>query len=463
MSNDDYITLFFSKSYEKTLDKLIRDDKDYVIPYEQLNNYIRTILSIPYKEYIDYICNNQLPFDIESKDITQSSSFSACEIEMCNALIWADNRGFDYLEIGKLFPQYVSHPNDAAYRKYGENQIKTSQHLGLVYEYYNYWYLSCLGYVYPQMKESDRLKLLSRTILRTPLYNKMMVDLMNEDVELTKYMQNLSRATQLRRVGSVYKLLEICLNECKEEGIEIHRVIHPLGLKHNVVSYDFVSNKKMHQAAESQIQSGPKHKTNDNIDTKKLRLIYDNKATSYKYFWFLAIISLVKERNSPLISYKDILIRMAALAWPIVMEYGIDLGKQDLLKKYLQEIDKKERITKGVSYKVVEYYLKLHYSLYRYDKLLSPLLLNVPYRFLSPWIKFTNNEEVVEKTKCESVNAPYTISPNSIEINSVWFGYFTTHYEELCSFTLDSFINYAKCYNDKLKLVKLMSSGWGIK
>lgn len=258
MSNDDYITLFFSKSYEKTLDKLIRDDKDYVIPYEQLNNYIRTILSIPYKEYIDYICNNQLPFDIESKDITQSSSFSACEIEMCNALIWADNRGFDYLEIGKLFPQYVSHPNDAAYRKYGENQIKTSQHLGLVYEYYNYWYLSCLGYVYPQMKESDRLKLLSRTILRTPLYNKMMVDLMSEDIELTNYMRDLSRATQLRREGSVYRLLEICLKECKEEGIEIHQINRPSSSKHKIVSYDFVENKTMHSAAEPQNDSETK-------------------------------------------------------------------------------------------------------------------------------------------------------------------------------------------------------------
>lgn len=460
MSNYEYITLFFSKTYEKTIDKLIRDDKDYVLPFEQLNNYVQAVISIPYREYIDYIRNHQLSLDVDSKDITQSSSFSACEIEMCNALIWADNRGFDYLEIGKLFPQYVSHPNDSAYRKYGENQIKTSAHLGLVYEYYKYWYLSCLGYIYPKMKEGERLKLLARTILRTPLYYKMMVDLMNADIELTKYMQNLSRATQLRREGSVYRLLEICIKECNEEGIEIHQIIRPSGVKHNIVSYDFVaSEKKMHQAAEPQIKSETIQKNNDNIETKKLKLIYENKATSYKYFWFLAIISLAKKRDSLSISYKDILIRMVALAWPIVMEHGIDLGKKDLIKKYLQEIDKKERFAKGVPFKVVEYHLRLHYSLYRYENILSPLLLNVPYRFLSPWIKFTSNEDVVKKTRHEDFDGLYALYPDRIIINDKWWKYIQSHYKELCDFSFNSFMEYVKQYNSVFRLLKLKSTG----
>ena len=152
MTDSEYIVYFFSKSYEKTLDKLIRDDRDYIIPFEQLKKYVMKVISISYRDFIDYIRNNQFATNIETSDITQSSSFSACEIEMCNALLWADNRGFNFLEIGKLFPQYVSHPNDTAYRKYGENQIRTSSHLGLVYEYYKYWYLSCLGYIYPSLK-----------------------------------------------------------------------------------------------------------------------------------------------------------------------------------------------------------------------------------------------------------------------------------------------------------------------
>ena len=34
------------------------------------------------------------------------------------------------------------------------------------------------------------------------------------------------------------------------------------------------------------------------INTKLLDTVFDKKATSYKYFWFLSIISLAKETNS---------------------------------------------------------------------------------------------------------------------------------------------------------------------
>lgn len=228
MTDSEYIELFFSKTYEKTLDKRIRDDRDYTIPYEQLANYVTKVISISYNEFIEYIRNNQSSTNIESSDITQSSSFSACEIEMCNALLWADNRGLNFLEVGKLFPQYVSHPNDTAYRKYGENQIRTSSHLGLVYEYYKYWYLSCIGYIYPSLKEDDRRKLLARTLLRMPLYQDLVLRLIRGNVFLADYMRTMAPSTQGRRAGSVMKLLDICLNECRAEGIKYHDLYYPV-------------------------------------------------------------------------------------------------------------------------------------------------------------------------------------------------------------------------------------------
>lgn len=264
MQNIEYIELFFSKSYEKTLDKLIRDDKNYIIPYEQLHNYIKNIITVPYQEFINYILNHPLKEKIETKDITQSSSFSACEIEMCKALMFVDNPGLNYLEIGKLFPDYVSHPNDTAYRKYGENQIKTSAHLGLVYEYYKYWYLSCIGYIYQRLSELDREKLLARTILRTPFYYRMMVDLYYHDVASTKYMTTLSRATQLRREGSVCRLLDICIEECRREGIQIHKIIKLSDIPHRPVVYDLFY--PMEKVAESQNDNSERSTKKDVVD-----------------------------------------------------------------------------------------------------------------------------------------------------------------------------------------------------
>ena len=40
---------------------------------------------------------------------------------------------------------------------------------------------------------------------------------------------------------------------------------------------------------------------------------------------------------------------------------------------------------------VVENHIKMHYDSKGVDKLLSPLLKNVPYRFLSPWVKYTTD------------------------------------------------------------------------
>lgn len=197
-------------------------------------------------------------------------------------------------------------------------------------------------------------------------------------------------------------------------------------------------------------------------DIEKIKKAFDKKSTSYKYFWFMAILSLINKQRNRNIRYDDILIRMAAIAWPIVIGDNIELGEKDMMPKYLHTIQKKTFIIKEASSNVVESNLSMFYDRGIND-ILKPLLNNVPYRFLSPWIKYTNNEDVIEKSNSKSVKAPYSICPDSIEINTEWFAYFIDHYDELCSYTLDSFINYAKGFNNNLKLVKLMSSGWGIK
>ena len=150
------------------------------------------------------------------------------------------------------------------------------------------------------------------------------------------------------------------------------------------------------------------------IDIKKLDYIFEKEATSYKYFWFMAIISLAKDKNSLTISYRDIVIRMATLAWPIVFEYEIDLGKSDMIAQYLNDILKQSTLIKNISNKVVEAYLSVYYYSDGIDKILEPLLKNVPYRFLSPWIPYTTDEEVVEKSNSADCACLYALQDDSI-------------------------------------------------
>ena len=175
MDNREYIELFYSRSYEEDVNKKILDDKNYVVPREQLYNYVKSLINIPYADFIRHLKETHKKPSPDDSGVTQFSSFSSCEIEMCNALLWANNPGLQFLEIGQLFPEKVSSKKTAAYRKFGENQIKTATQLGLTFEYYDHWYLGCLGYLYPTLNDEEKQSLLARTITRNDFYSHLLI------------------------------------------------------------------------------------------------------------------------------------------------------------------------------------------------------------------------------------------------------------------------------------------------
>ena len=222
----EYIIRFMTRSFEKSIDYYMLADKNYVIPKQKVHNYIGRVLSIPYSEFIDYIKENR--GIIDDDQLTQSSNFAACSTEMCAAIEYKGNPGLKFVEIGQLFPQYIKQKNETAFRKYGENQVKTSTQLGLTFEYYEYWYLTCIGYVYNELNQQQKESLLARTILRIPLYQNMILRLLKGDVYLTDYMKQIAPSTQGRRTGSIMRLLDFCLAECKNEGIRYHDLYYPV-------------------------------------------------------------------------------------------------------------------------------------------------------------------------------------------------------------------------------------------
>lgn len=194
------------------------------------------------------------------------------------------------------------------------------------------------------------------------------------------------------------------------------------------------------------------------IDTNKLKTVFEKKASSYKYFWMISIISLAKEKQQLSLSFKEITIRMAALAWPIIFEDEIDLGKTDMMKKYLEEVHKKTFIIKQATSKVVESSLYQHYSSKGIDRILAPLMKNVPYRFLSPWIRYTTDEDVIRLSCSDEFDGLYALHSNYIVIDEIWWEYIDTHYSEICNFIKLSFLEYVKKYNSNLRLLRLMTT-----
>ena len=241
----DNIFLFFSRTYENDVNKKILDDRNFVIPRERLLSYIRSLITIPYLTFISFLKENPLG-PITSRNITQCSSFAACEIELCQGMLALNNPGLTNTDVGHLFPKYVTSRTDTAFVKYGENQAKTGMQLGLTFDYFGYWYLSCIGYVYADLSREEKLSWLARALLRDELYSRLVCDSMAHSINLLDYMECLSSdSTKIRRYGCVEYLTSLCLQECDKNSIKHYIIKDSLqSLKKKVRTGDVEPNLK---------------------------------------------------------------------------------------------------------------------------------------------------------------------------------------------------------------------------
>lgn len=162
--------------------------------------------------------------------------------------------------------------------------------------------------------------------------------------------------------------------------------------------------------------------------------VFDKKITSYKYFWFWAILDISYKKNKNSISYMHILAKMIAYAWEYVYLYGYNLGMRDQLRVYMDILKEKTCLNEYSKKEIVEERILELYKLMDLDAILAPLLRNVPYRFLSPWIPFTTNEEVVEKSNEPDALCPYALKDDFILIHPQWIEFFNHNYETILNF-----------------------------
>ena len=181
------------------------------------------------------------------------------------------------------------------------------------------------------------------------------------------------------------------------------------------------------------------------IDIDKLRHAFDKKATSYKYFWFLAIIKIYHEIRKETILFKDILIEMASIAWRYVFVVECQFPSKDQLPVYLKAIQTGTYLARSAKENTVEETIRETFYEWKWNKLLMPLLNNVPYRFLSPWIPFTNNEEVIAKSNKTDSRCPYSIAKDHITINPLWIDYLVENYDKVSLFIEKELRLYLKC------------------
>lgn len=188
------------------------------------------------------------------------------------------------------------------------------------------------------------------------------------------------------------------------------------------------------------------------IDNQKIYQVFEKRATSYKFFWLASILSILKRTDKLSITMEDLVIEMVSMAWPIMYQYDISLGSRDMLKNMGDKL-----ISNGVlraDYDTSEVRSILKNRIKGIKSIIIGLLKNVPYRFLSPWIHYTSDSDVIVKSQKSDFGTPYAIHDDFILLDEDWHEYFITNSERVKSFIISEFYSYLKNYNTELKLLK---------
>ena len=176
----------------------------------------------------------------------------------------------------------------------------------------------------------------------------------------------------------------------------------------------------------------------DILTTNRLGNIFSNTVATYKFFWFVSIMQIHAKMGTLKISVWDIVIRMVANAWYPIHYFRLSFGKSDSLFDIVMELQKITQIPIDANAETIISGVKDRFNDRQVKKLLNTLTLNVPYRFLSPWISTPDNKLMIERSQTLENGCLYSLYKNGsefyIELNPAWDSYLHTHYNILVDF-----------------------------
>ena len=176
----------------------------------------------------------------------------------------------------------------------------------------------------------------------------------------------------------------------------------------------------------------------DILTTNCLGKIFSKTVATYKFFWFVSIMQIHAKSDNPRISVWDIVIRMVANAWYPIHYFRLSFGKSDSLFDIVIELQNITQIPIDANADTIINGLKERLGDKRIKKLLNILTLNVPYRFLRPWIDTSDDKEMVRRSQTLENKCLYSLFKEEadfyIVLNPEWNQYLHSHYNILVDF-----------------------------
>jgi hypothetical protein len=197
----------------------------------------------------------------------------------------------------------------------------------------------------------------------------------------------------------------------------------------------------------------------EDLPIANLSAVFKDTTNSYKYFWFLAQLELLKSNDKATIPIDRIIIEMIGDAWFPVIYFKLSFGKQDRLSDSIMDLQRYLGLPKDIPKNELRDILLKKKNDPIVKKTIATLSRYVPYRFLTPWysevlrgvidskkndliISLSNRGFVASDSKCF-----YKITYDSIEMNLIWKDYLLKHFTILNGFTYWHLLQYLQKNN----------------
>jgi len=202
------IVKFFEKQFETGVNESLFY-RNYVLEESEIKDYISHLLNEPISTYLDYIVNKSVVTHLSSTSVVQYSSIYDATNKLCTKFAQSGDNGLTFIEIGKMLLDDNIPRKDGAYRKYGENHVKLAIEFGLTQVCYDYFYLTCIGIIYPSLEEQSQKELLRRTILRNNFVQRLLKLSSEGRCSIAEQLSFLSESTIKRRMSNIKSLFQL--------------------------------------------------------------------------------------------------------------------------------------------------------------------------------------------------------------------------------------------------------------
>lgn len=177
---------------------------------------------------------------------------------------------------------------------------------------------------------------------------------------------------------------------------------------------------------------------NDNLPVEKLGSVFNNTVATYKFYWFLSLLDCVVKHQKSRMDIWEVVARMVSLAWYPIHYYHLSFGKSDSLDGVIRSV--RENTNMPIDLPTEDIVRRLMDKADQKDmrKMLRVLTLNVPYRFLNPWLNTSDNRLIVERSQTFENECLYALWQEEgtmiVEINPHWVDYLMKNYAMLHDF-----------------------------